>query len=201
MEKRTLSVVKRTNVGKNAVKALRKEKLIPAVVYGHSENVLLSVNEREFSKKFKVISENTIIDLKDGDNVYHVLIKDFQEDVLNGAIQHLDFYEVEKGKTLHTSIPLHIEGSSVGVKLGGIIEQLLHEIQVECLPKDIPEVITVDVTDLEIGQSIHVNDLPEIKGVKILTGEDQVITQVAKAGIEIVAEEVESEEPDEVAAE
>lgn len=194
MEKRTLSVVKRTSVGKNAIKALRKEALIPAVMYGHSENVLFSVNEREFSKKFKVISENTIIDIKDGKDVFHVLIKDFQEDVLNGVIQHIDFYEVEKGKTLNTAIPVHIEGSSIGVKLGGSLEHILHEIHVECLPKDIPETITVNVTELNLGESIHVKDLPAIKGVKILTSEDQVITLVKKAGVEVEESEEVSEE-------
>jgi large subunit ribosomal protein L25 len=194
MEKRTLSVVKRTSVGKNAIKALRKENLIPAVMYGHSENVLFSVNEREFGKKFNVISENTIIDLKDGNDVYHVLIKDFQEHVLTGSIRHIDFYEVEKGKLLHTSIPVHIQGSSVGVRAGGNLEQLLHEVQVECLPKDIPETITVAIDDLNIGQSVHVKDLAAIEGVKFLTSEDQVVAQVTKAGA--VVEEVEESEED-----
>lgn len=194
MDKRTLSVVKRTSVGKNSLKTLRKEGLIPAVMYGHSDNALFSVNEREFSKKFKVISENTIIDLKDGKDVFHVLIKDFQEDVLKGEILHLDFYEVEKGKALNTAIPIRIEGSAVGVKLGGKIETVLHEIQVECLPKDIPEIITVNVTSLEIGQSIHVSDLAEIKGVKILTSADQVITHVSKAGAADAEEGDEAEE-------
>ncbi len=200
MEKRTLSVVKRTSVGKNSLKSLRKEGLIPAVMYGHSDNALFSVNEREFSKKFRIISENTIIDLKDGKDVFHVLIKDFQEDVLKDEIVHLDFYEVEKGKILHTSIPVRIEGSSVGVKLGGRIETILHEIQVECLPKDIPEIITVNVDSLEIGQSIHVSDLAKIKGVEFLTSADQVITHVAKAGA-VEEEEVETETETEVATE
>ena len=194
MDKRTLSVVKRTSVGKNSLKALRKEGLIPAVMYGHSDNTLFSVNEREFSKKFKVISENKIIDLKDGKDVFHVLIKDFQEYVLKAEVLHIDFYEVEKGKLLNTSIPVRIEGASVGVKLGGKIETILHEVQVECLPKDIPEIITVNVDSLEIGQSIHVSDLAEIKGVKFLTSADQVITHVSKAG---AVEEEETEEAEE----
>ncbi|QEN06220.1 50S ribosomal protein L25 [Thiospirochaeta perfilievii] len=189
MDKRTLSVVKRTSVGKNSLKSLRKEGFIPAVMYGHSDNTLFSVNEREFGKKFKVISENTIIDLKDGKDVYHVLIKDFDEDVLKGNILHLDFYEVEKGKSLNTIVPLHIEGSSVGVRLGGSLETLVHEIQVECLPKDIPEEIIVNIENLEIGQSIHVKDLAEIKGVKFLTSPEQVITHVTKAGAAAIEED------------
>lgn len=182
MDKRTLSVVKRTSVGKNAVKALRKEGLIPAVMYGHSENVLLSVNEREFGKKFKVISENTIIDLKDGDDVYHVLIKDFSENVVKGFIEHIDFYEVEKGKVLHTVVPVHLEGSSVGVKLGGQLEHVLHEVQVECLPKDIPAEISVNIEKLDLGQSIHVNELPEVAGIKLLASPEQVVVHVTKGG-------------------
>jgi len=176
---------------------LRKEGFIPAVMYGHSGNELFSVNEREFHNKFKVISENTIIDLKSGKDVFHVLIKDFQENILNSSIQHIDFYEVEKGKVLNTTIPVHLKGSSVGVKLGGQLEHLQHEIQVECLPKDIPEIITVDISKLDIGQSIHIGDLEEIKGVKLLTNSEQVIAQVVKAGVEEVAEEEESEEDSE----
>lgn len=194
MDKRTLSVVKRTSVGKNPVSALRKEGLIPAVMYGHSENILFSVNEREFGKKFKVISENTIIDLKDGNDVYHVLIKDFQEDVLKGEIVHLDFYEVEKGKVLHTTVPMHVEGTAAGVKLGGNIETLLHEIQVECLPKDIPAAITVNVEALNIGDSIHVRDLTAPAGVKFLASEEQVVTHVTKAGGSSEAAEEETTE-------
>ncbi len=192
MEKRTLSVVKRTSVGKNSMKSLRREGFIPAVMYGHSENTLFSVNEKEFSKKFTVISENTIIDLLDGDDVYHVLIKDFAEYVLKGEILHIDFYEVEKGKMLTTSIPVHFEGSPVGVKLGGNLSHVLHEVQVECLPSDIPAAIIVNIENLDLGQSIHISDLTEIKGVKFLTNASQVVTHVVKAGA--VVEEVEAEE-------
>ncbi len=192
MEKRNLSVAKRTNVGKNAVKPLRREGLIPAVMYGHSENTLFSVNASEFNKKFNVISENTIIDLVEGKNVYHVLIKDFDEDVLKGEILHIDFYEVEKGKKLTTAVPIHFEGSPVGVKLGGKLAHISHEIQVECLPKDIPASILVNVDSLEIGDSIHVSDLAKIKGVKVLSNADQVVTHVTKAGA-VEEEETETE--------
>lgn len=194
MDKRSLSVVKRTSVGKNPLKALRKEGLIPAVMYGHSENTLFSVDENEFNKKFKTISENTIIDLKEGKSVYHVLIKDFDEDVLKGKILHIDFYEVEKGKKLHTTVPVHFEGNSVGVKLGGNLEHVLHEVQVECLPKDIPAEILVNIDDLDVGQSIHVSDLTAIKGVKLLASPDQVVTHVTKASSASAEETEEVEE-------
>ncbi|OQY36950.1 MAG: hypothetical protein B6229_09125 [Spirochaetaceae bacterium 4572_7] len=194
MEKRTLSVVKRTSVGKNALKSVRREGLIPAVMYGHSDNMLFSINEREFSKKFTVISENTIIDLKDGKDVYHVLIKSFDENVMKGQILHIDFYEVEKGTKLTTMVPIRFEGDPVGVKLGGSLNHLVHEISVECLPKDIPTEIIVNIESLNVGQSVTIGDLSEIEGVKILMTEDQVITHVVKAGAEEVAEEVATEE-------
>ena len=195
MEKRTLSVVKRTSVGKNALKSVRREGLIPAVMYGHSDNMLFSINEREFSKKFTVISENTIIDLKDGKDVYHVLIKDFDENVMKGQILHVDFYEVEKGKKLTTVVPIHFEGDPVGVKLGGNIDHLVHEVQVECLPKDIPTEIVVNIASLDIGQVISVSDLPVIDGVKINMAMDQVVTHVVKAGaVEEATEETTEEE-------
>ncbi|MGL1891933.1 MAG: 50S ribosomal protein L25 [Spirochaetaceae bacterium] len=196
MEKRTLSVVKRTSIGKHALKAVRKDGLIPAVMYGHSENVLFSVDAREFGNKFKVISENTIIDLKDGKKAYQVLIKDFQENVLKGEIIHIDFYEVEKGKTLHTAVPIHAEGTAEGVRLGGSLNIVIHELQVECLPKDIPELFTVNIDALQIGDSLHVSDIAKVKGVKILSSPDQVIVNVAKAvGALETEEEVEEETP------
>jgi len=186
MDKRTLSVVKREHIGKNALKAVRAQGFIPAIVYGHSENIVLSVNSREFNKKFKTITENTIIDLKDGKNVYHVLIKDFHEDHTKGEILHIDFYEVEKGKTLHTTVPVHLEGNAKGVKEGGQLEHILHEVQVECLPKDIPSQIVVNIDDLGLGQSIHLSEVKAIDNVKFISSPEQVVVHVIKHGPQVV---------------
>lgn len=193
MEQRTLKVVKRTETKKGASKKLRAEGFIPAVMYGHSETKLFAVNEREFLSKFKTISENTIINLEDGNDVYHVLIKDFQEIVMSATILHVDFYEVEKGKVLHTHVPVHVTGNSAGVRAGGMLEHVLHEMNVECLPKDIPASIDVDVTELEMGKSIHVKELSAIEGVKFLASDDQVVVHVTHAGGAAAVESTEEE--------
>ena len=196
MEANTLTVKRRDELKKTVTKRLRKEGQIPAVVYGHKEPISISVNEREFNKKFHSVSENTIITLiEDGKEIADVLVKDYQEDITREQILHLDFFEVEKGKKLKTKVPIHVEGSSVGVKLGGVLEQLLHEMNVECLPKDIPSKIVINVDALDIGDAIHVSDVAEVKGVKFLEVDEQIVVHVVhtKAAEEPAGEEAAEE--------
>ena len=123
-----------------------------------------------------------------------VLIKDYQEDLLKGRIIHIDFYEIEKGKLLKTRVPVHLEGTAIGVKEGGVLEHLLHEIDVECLPKDLPKSFQIDISDLKAHHSIHIKDIEAIEGVKILNPLDQVVCLIeVKAAVEEEVEEVEEE--------
>ncbi len=201
MEANTLTVKRRDELKKTVTKRLRKEGQIPAVVYGHKEPISISVNEREFNKKFHSVSENTIITLiEDGKEIADVLVKDYQEDITREQITHLDFFEVERGKKLKAKIPVAIEGSSAGVKLGGVLEQMIHEMNVECLPKDIPAKIIVNVDALNIGDSIHVSDIEDIEGVKFLESEDQIVVHVVHTRA-IEAEVTEEEAEEEVEAE
>jgi large subunit ribosomal protein L25 len=125
-----------------------------------------------------------------------VLIRDYQENTISGEITHVDFYEIERGKVLRTNVGLHLDGAAVGIREGGILESFVHELEVECLPKDLPEGINVDITNLEIGHSIHVRDLEAPPGVEILNSPDQVICTIAykRAEVEEVPEELEEEE-------
>ena len=122
-----------------------------------------------------------------------MLVKDYEEDILSGKIIHIDFYEIEQGKILRTHIPIHLEGSAIGAREGGILEQLMHDIEVECLPQDIPEIINVDIAELDVGLAMHVSDIEPPENVKFLASEDQVVAIVttAKAIIEEVVEEEE----------
>jgi large subunit ribosomal protein L25 len=165
-------------------------------MYGHSGTAPIIIDAQEFSHKFKRVSENTIINLQVGDKSYDVLVKDFQEDILKNQITHIDFYEIERGKLLRTNIPVHTMGTPVGVREGGILETLLHSIEVECLPKNIPENIEIDVSGLDIGGSIHVGDIEPPEDVKFLVSEEYVIVSVMapRAVEELVAEEEELEE-------
>ena len=196
MEQKTLSVVERKEFKKGPAKQLRSEGKIPAVVYGHTEPLHISVDAREFSRKFKVVSENTIINLELGDKHLEVLVKDIQEDIVTDTVKHIDFYEIEKGKTLKTHIPIHLEGSPVGVKEGGLLEHKLGELEVECLPKDLPEEIVVNLDGLDVGHSIHVGDLAEISGVTITAAANQTVVVVnhPKGAAATATEEAEAEE-------
>jgi large subunit ribosomal protein L25 len=196
MEQKTLTAHSRKVFGSADSRRQRRNGKIPAVMYGHQEPKGMIIDAHEFNTKFMTISESTIINLQvDGDS-HDVLIRDYQEDTISGAITHLDFYEIERGKVLRTNVGLHLTGAAVGIREGGILETFVHELEVECLPKDLPESIQVDITNLELGHSIHVRDINAPGGVELLNPGDQVICAVAhkRAEVEEVPEEVEEEE-------
>ena len=198
MEQKTLAGYERNMFKKGPAGRLRKEGKIPSVIYGHNKPVHISVDAKEFDTKFHTISENTLITINVEDKEYEVLVKDFQENMMLGQLTHIDFFEVERGKTLKTRIPVYLTGTSIGVKEGGLLEHRLHEIDIECLPKDIPEKIEIDITELQVGDSVHVSDLEVIEAVKILNFLEQVVVSVttvkAEVEPEIEEEEIEGEE-------
>ena len=196
MEQKTLTAHSRKVFGSADSRRQRRNGMIPAVVYGRGEPQGLLVEAHEFNTKFMTVSESTIIDLQVDGNSHDVLIRDYQEDTISETITHVDFYEIERGKALRTNVGLHLNGAAVGIREGGILESFVHELEVECLPKDLPEGIEVDITNLELGHSIHVRDIEAPSGVEILNSQDQVICTVAhkRAEIEEVPEELEEEE-------
>lgn len=199
MAEKVLTVEERTEKGSSASRRARHEGIIPAVVYGHEAPRHILVNAREFRAVFKHISESEIVTLKLGKEKIQVLVKDYQADMIKGNLIHLDFYEIEAGKTLKTNVALHIVGTPAEVRQGGILEAPLHELEIECLPKDLPESIEVDVSDLDTSSAMHVGDIKAPEGVKILTNEDQLIAAVTFAKEEV--EETDEEAEDEAVAE
>ncbi len=198
MEERVLEAQPRESRKKGPAGRMRRAGRIPAVVYGHTEPTAVSVDAKEFYGLFRHISESTIITLKTGGEDVEVLIKDYDEDLRTNTVNHVDFYAIEAGTLLRTHIGIHLEGSPKGVREGGVLEQQLHDVEIECLPKDIPEhAFSIDVTGLEIGDSIHVSDIPEPSGVTFLTGGDHVVALVNATR----EEEVEAEEEEEVEGE
>lgn len=178
MEQVTLAFQERKELKKSASRRLRVSGQIPAVVYGQDGAVSISVNAHEFELRFASFGENTVIKLQNGKTVYEVLVKDYQDDVLSGKVQHVDFFRVSATKTLHAKVPVHLTGSAIGVRNGGLLETVSHEIEVECLAKDIPHDIKVDVAALDMNQSVYVRDLKVPAGVKILTHGDTVVAHV-----------------------
>jgi large subunit ribosomal protein L25 len=197
MEAKRLNVESRQGGGKGVAGRLRNTGKIPAVIYGHTVPTSITVDAREFRNAFKRITENTIVELHLAGGVHEVLVKDYQRDNLTGQILHVDFYEFEKGKALRTRVPIRLIGNPVGVKEGGILESLLHELDVECLPKDLPEEITLDVNELGLDRAMHVRDLTLPEGVRSLQSADQVVCLVGhrKAEEEVAPAPVEGEVP------
>jgi large subunit ribosomal protein L25 len=179
MADRNLTAELRTETKKGAARRLRRAGRIPAVMYGHRESLLLSIDAREFSRKFHQISESTIIHLAAGDATYDVLVKDFQVNNIVERLEHIDFFEIERGKVLRARVLLHFVGNPVGVREGGLQELLVHEIEVESLPHDLPERIDVDIENLDVGQSLHVSDIDVPEEVRVVTSRGQVVALIA----------------------
>lgn len=163
-------------------KKIRKQGLIPAVLYGHKvENQNISVNFGEFEKAFKKAGESTIIDLITEDGKTHpVLIHDVQAHYLQSTPEHVDFYEVSMTEKLTASVALEFVGESNAVKaMGGVLVKVLNEVEVECLPADLPHNIEVDVTVLKTLQDeIFVKDLKVPAKVTVITLGDELIIKV-----------------------
>ncbi|HVO37610.1 MAG TPA: 50S ribosomal protein L25 [Spirochaetia bacterium] len=197
MEAKKLNVQPREGGGKAAAGRLRREGKIPAVIYGHTSPTAITVDAREFRNAFKRITENTIVELHMPGGVHEVLVKDYQKDNLTGRVLHVDFYEFEKGKALRTRVPVRLTGNPIGVKEGGILETQLRELDVECLPKDLPEEIILDISELALDRALHIKDLTLPPGIRVLQAVDQVVCLVAhrKAEEEVAPAAVEGEVP------
>ena len=193
-----LQVEKREIGSKSFLKNIRKKGGIPAIIYGSSSEPLsVTVNAREFRKSFAKITESAIIHLNiAGHDSKDVLIKDYQHDTIQDEIVHLDFYEIQKGKMLKTLVPIEMEGSPEGLKFGGVIETFIHEVEVESLPKDLPEKVVLDITALAVGQSLHISDLPSVEGVKYLNSPEQVIVHMGLSKKEVASTSEEQEDGD-----
>jgi large subunit ribosomal protein L25 len=197
MEAKTLNVQAREGRKKGMAGRLRASGKIPAIIYGHTQPTAITVDAREFRTAFKRITENTIVQLLMPEGTHEVLVKDYQRDNLTGEILHIDFYEFEKGKALRTRVPVRLTGNPAGVKEGGILEIILRELEVECLPKDLPEEIVLDISELALDRALHVRDLSLSEGVRSIVPADQVVCLVAhrKAEEEVAPAAVEGEVP------
>jgi len=207
MAQSTLNVLKRKRMGKSGAREIRKEGNIPAVLYGKGTDTLsLVINPSELKEALSTAAgENTLLEIcvKDGEEDIKKLslLREIQYDFLTSRPIHFDFQALDMNQKITVSVPVHIEGKSKGVKEGGILEEILREISVECLPTDIPNSFSVDVTELEVGHSIHVNVLEINEGVTILHEQEDTIVTVLAPKVEVVeVEEVEEEEGAEGAA-
>ncbi len=172
-----LTATARDKFGKQ-VKALRKEGLVPAELYGRGvENRHLSVSAKEFGKVFKEAGTNTIVTLAMGGEKRPILIHDVACDLLTGEPAHVDFYQVRLDEKIRAKVPLEFVGEAPAVKVkGGVLNKSMTEIEVEALPQDLPHSLQVDLSALdEIDKSVYVRDLAVPKSVTLLVGGDTAI--------------------------
>ena len=160
----------RTTSGKEAAKAMRRGGRIPAVLYGaDTDAVSLSVEVRDLETLFrKSGSGYQLIDLVfgDGKEKKQVMIKELQTDPVTAALLHADFYEVAMDRKIAVAVPVTTVGKCEGVEMGGVLQIIRRELEVLCFPNKVPENIEVDITDLEIGDSIHIEELDFEEGVE-----------------------------------
>jgi large subunit ribosomal protein L25 len=179
MSQVVLKAKSRQAKGSSEARRIRRGGRIPAVLCGRTgHSISVDLDELEFVNGVKNISESTIVKREVDGKSYDAFVKDTQRNITNGKIVHVDFYEVESGVALRARVSIHLKGNPVGVREGGVLEFPLHEIEVECLPKDLPERIEVDVSELKANQSLHVRDIQLGEGVRLISAADQVVALV-----------------------
>jgi large subunit ribosomal protein L25 len=188
----------RASRGKNEARRTRKSGLIPAVVYGaFKDPVSVTVNPKEISKIIhSKTGHNSIFDIDiEGVERTPVIVADEQYHPIRSTLMHIDLRRIDLTRKLKVSVPIHVTGESKGVKQqGGVLDVVTRQIEIECIPDDIPNQFDVDVTELMIGGTIRVGELPVKEGVRILTAGEAVIAHVvgikeeAAAAVAVVAE-------------
>lgn len=188
METLEIHVDAREPGSKHQARRLRRQGKIPAILYGPKvQPISLELNKKEFSTRVAGLEGSHLVRLKSGstnlaDKV--ALVKEMQYHPISGDVIHADFYEVDLTAKIEVSVPLHFVGKAAGVVRGGILQPIVREIQVECLPMDIPEFFNVDVSALDIGDSIHVEELPMPEGVTAVYDSNFALVTVATPTVE-----------------
>jgi large subunit ribosomal protein L25 len=194
-----LVVEKREETGKGVARRLRAAGRVPAVLYGHDvEATPLSVDARDLIHLFHTgAGTNVLVDLVVDGREHLAMAREVQRDHIKGRFIHVDFLAVSRTQQVTVSVPVRLVGESAGVKAGGVLEHHLWDVQVECLPTEVPDAIEADVSALEIGDSLKVADLVAPGGVTILTSPDESVVAVqqpqARIELEEAAEAVEGE--------
>ena len=190
MEAPILQAWRRERAGKGVARKIRAQGLIPGVLYGGGVNIPLTLKPQELLK-ILTSGENTIFQLDidgepEGDR--QAIVRDLQRDPLKETLLHADLYRISMDVEITVSVPIVLQGMSREVSdVGGMINQLLHEIEIQCLPSLIPHELTIDVAHLGIGEVLHVRDLPVPQGIQILAAADEVVASVSVRGEEVAA--------------
>lgn len=192
MQRLTLSVEKREEVGKGVARGLRRKGIIPAVIYKGEDSMPIQLSAKEFLYFInKTAGEQVVVNLDFSDETRQALLKDYQVNPVMGNLLHADFQEVSATESMNVMVNIVISGEAIGVKRdNGILQYGIRAVEIECLPENIPGHIDIDVSNFGIGHSIHVGDLKLGENVRVLTDSDELIVTVTALKGEVVAAEV-----------
>ena len=199
MERIELQANVRKTVGNGPARSLRRAGQIPAVLYGpKTEPLLLSINKKDLEQTLKQGSASQLIlnlVIQNGKKLTKsAMIKELQTHPVSGNFIHIDFYEIDMKRKIKVMVPVVTKGISKGVELGGMLNIVRRELELLCLPGDIPEAIEIDISDLDIGDSIHLEEVPLGDNVEISSDVNFTVVTVLSPVVEEVEEEVEEEE-------
>jgi len=190
MKKILLKAEERVATGKGGARSLRRQGMLPAVIYAGGKSTPIKFQRKEIVKLIASgVGEHAIMNIefsKDGGNPaeHPALIKEYQTDPVTSELLHVDFMEISLKDKIKIAIPVVITKEPLSVKTGGIMEHHLREIEIECLPTRIPEAIEIDAEAVEIGHSLHVKDIKPMEGVRIVTNPEMVIINVTAPKVE-----------------
>ncbi|OGU49907.1 MAG: 50S ribosomal protein L25 [Ignavibacteria bacterium GWC2_35_8] len=195
MEKQALKANIRTEISKSSRSNLRRSGKVPGVFYSRvNKPIPIEVSEKAI-KPFVFTAKTHLISLEvENDKNYDCVVKDVQFDPVTESIVHFDLLGLIEGEKFQLEVPIQYHGTAIGIKEGGIVQQVLHKLEIECYPKDIPQFLSIDITNLKLGESIHPTDLT-FKNISILTTPETVVVAVVhpKVEKEPVAAEVTAE--------
>lgn len=199
MEKHELKARLRTDLSKSSNNKLRQSGRVPGIFYSRlNKPIPIEVSEKAL-KPFVFTSKTHLISLAiENDKSYDCVIKDVQFDPVKDSIVHFDLLGLIEGEKFQMEVPIQFKGTAIGVKEGGVVQQVLHKLEIECLPQHIPQFLSIDITNLKLGEAIHPSDL-SFDNITILTPPDSVIVTVVHPKVE--KEPVPGEAAEEVPAE
>jgi large subunit ribosomal protein L25 len=185
-----LTAQKRTLIGRNAIKKIKEKGLVPGVIYGsQAEPIALQIDGRQLANVLShASSEHVLVELEivDGSESTNrlALIQEVQHHALKRELLHVDFHAVSATEKIFSEVPIEAVGEALGVRtFGGLLEYSLRTLEVECYPQDLPDIVRIDVTNLSIGESLHVRDIQLPVGVEATTDEDLTVVSVVASRV------------------
>ncbi len=191
----TLTADERSERGSRAVRRLRRDGLVPGVVYGGSDGESTSFKVNSRALRQVLVDGSALIDLEVAGRTRPVIVKDQQLHPVRGEVVHIDLLEVRLDETIQTTVAVHVEGveESPGVKEGGVLEQVTHQLNIEALPTAIPEYVPVDVSGMEIAATMNLSEVPVPEGVTFLDDPDETVIATVVVPTEVEEPEIEEE--------